>query len=131
MEWTSSLVELGVVGIALLAVLMLVDLIRKKMGVDSSGSHKLQIVECPNRIEGLAATLEEMSKQSGAQTKVMTALMQATEHNRSGIDRLVEQHRPEDGRETWKIPPRMERLQEETRDLLRELVTEVKRNGRT
>jgi len=131
MESLNDLAELGAVGIALLVVLMLVDFIRRKLNWDSPQARTCPvIVECPNKVEGLDATLREVSSQSVAQTRVMTAMLQLLEHNKSGIDRLVDQHKPNvDGRETWKIPQRMETLQEESRDLLRELLTEARKNG--
>lgn len=133
METISDIAELGAVGIAMVVVLMLVDFIRRKLNWD--GEHRAAetlFVECPNKVEGLAATLSEVSTQSAAQTRVMTAMLQLLEHNKNGIDRLVDQHKPNvEGRETWKIPPRMEALQEESRDLLRELVVEAKKGRAT
>lgn len=127
-----GLAELGVAGIALVAVIMLIDFIRKRWRQSEDGDRRgpPAVIGCPNKVEGLADTLKMISKQSGEQTKLLTAQIRVLEHNRGGIDRLVDQHKPAaDGRETWKVSPRMERLTEESRDLLRELVIAVK-NGR-
>ena len=128
----STVGQLGATGLAMLAVVFALDLLRKKYRESDKGERRKMpmVVNCPNRIEGLDATLQEVAKQSGAQTKVLTACSVTLEHNRTAIDTLVRQHAPEGGRERWKIPERMEQLQEETRDLMRELVAAVKSNGR-
>jgi hypothetical protein len=53
------------------------------------------------------------------------------QHNRDGIDRLVEQHKPgPDGRENWKESARADKIREESRDLLKRLVGLIERNGK-
>ena len=125
--------ELGLVGLALVVIVMLVDVIRKRYRQSSNGDRRRvpTVVNCPNKVEGLDATLRAVAKQSGAQTTLLNECTVQLRHNGDGIDRLVEQHKPTlDGRETWKVSPRSERLQEESRDLLRELVAVVKQGGR-
>jgi hypothetical protein len=127
-----GLVEIGSTG-ALLAIIMgLIEIVRRKYRESTNGDRRRvpTVVQCPNKVEGLGATLEEVARASGAQVKLNTEMIRIIQHNRDGIDRLVEQHKPTvDGRETWKIPPRMERLQEESRDLLREVVSLLKQRG--
>ena len=131
MELLQVAAKLGALGIALLVILMLVDMVRKKYRESDPGDRRKVpfVVQCPNKVEGLDATLTSIQKQSAAQTVLLAECTQELRHNGDGISRLVAQHAPQGGRETWKIPPRMELLQEESRDLLRELVNEVKSNN--
>lgn len=132
-EWIAKITEVGVVGMSLVAVIMLVDFIRKRFRESNPGDRRsvsTVSLSCPNKIHELPATLSALIEATREQTRLGASQLEVLKHNREGIDRLVDQHRPSpDGRETWKIPPRMEMLQEETRDLLRELVMVVKKNG--
>ena len=123
--------QLGAVGLAMLAVVFSLDLLRKKYRESDRGDRRRApvIMDCPNKIQGLDATLEEVAKQARASTQALAACAITLNHNRDGIDKLVTQHAPEGGREQWKIPARMESLQEETVVLLRELVVIAKKNG--
>ena len=124
-----QLAEIGATGLALLAVIMLIDFIRRRFGIDPK-CHIPSIIECPNKIEGLAATMIALSNESREQTRLNTEQLKVLQHNQDGIDRLVDQHKPGlDGREMWKTTSRSEKVQEESRDLLRELVSVVKKNG--
>jgi hypothetical protein len=133
-----GLVEIGSTGALLAIIFGLIEVIRRKYRESTNGDRRRAptVVNCPNRIESLGTTLEEIAKQSGTQTKLNmeqtrlnTEMIKLLTHSRDGIDRLVEQHAPEGGRERWKIPPRMEQLQEESRDLLREVVAVLKQGG--
>ena len=129
MSGIEGIVELGAIGLALLAVIMLIDFIRKKFFKETE-CRMPAIIECPNKVEGLSATMVALCNESREQTRLNTEQLKVLQHNMDGIDRLVEQHKPGlDGRETWKTTARAEKFQEESRDLLRELVAVVKRNG--
>ena len=124
-----QLAEIGATGLALLAVIMLIDFIRRRFGIDPK-CRIPSVIECPNKIEGLAATMIALSNESREQTRLNTEQLKVLQHNQDGIDRLVDQHKPGlDGREMWKTTSRSEKVQEESRDLLRELVSVVKKNG--
>lgn len=125
-----GIVDLGIVGALVATIFGLIEVVRRKFRESTNGDRRRAptVVNCPNHIEGLAATMEEWSKQSGAQTRALENIAKNVLSSKGGVDRLVEQHKPNiDGRETWKISPRMESFQEESRDLLKELVAEVKR----
>ena len=127
-----SIADLGAIGLALLAIIMLVDFIRKRFRESERGERRRSplVIECPNKIEGLAATMIALSNESREQTRLNTEQLKVLQHNRDGIDRLVDQHKPGvDGREMWKTTTRSEKIQEDSRDLLRELVAVVKKNG--
>jgi hypothetical protein len=126
-----GVVDYSIIGGLLMVIMSLAEVVRRKIRESTNGDRRRAptIVNCPNHIEGLAATMGEWSKQSGAQTRALERIAEDVQHNRAGIDRLVDQHAPEGGRETWKVDPRMLSLQEESRDLLKELVTEVQRNN--
>ena len=119
-----GLAELGVAGIALVAIIMLIDFIRKRIG---NGKKTQTVLECPNKIERLDATLIALVNQSGEQTRLNTEQLKVLITNTKGIERLVDQHKPDaSGREMWKWTSRSERMQEESRDLLREIVQAMK-----
>jgi len=126
----SQISELGVVGLALLVVLVMIDLIRKKL-LGKDGNGKPMVIDCPNKVEGLSATLVALSEESREQTRLNTEQLKVLTRNHEGIARLVDQHKPDsNGREMWKWTTRSEQIQEESRDLLREIVQAVKqRNG--
>ena len=126
------LVDLGITGMLVVAVIMLIDFIRKRFRGSDKGERRgfPSVIECPNKIEGLAATIIALSNESREQTRLNTEQLRVLTRNEDGIKRLVEQHKPGlDGREMWKTTSRSERVQEESRDLLRELVSVVKKNG--
>ena len=129
-----GIVDYGIVGVLLAVIMGLVEVVRRKYRESSDGDRRKptpMIVKCPNEIEGLNATLIALVNESREQTRLNTEELKLLQHNRDGIDRLVDQHKPTlDGRETWKVSPRMEKLQEESRDSLREIVSLLKRNGR-
>ena len=126
-----KLAEFGVAGLALVVVLVLVlalvDIFRKKL----FGKESASIIECPNKIEGLSATLVALSNESREQTRLNTEQLKVLTRNHEGIGRLVEQHKPDtNGREMWKWTTRSEQIQEESRDLLREIARSMqRRNG--
>ena len=128
-----KLMELGLTGIALIAIVGLVDLVRRRYRSSPNGDRrKLPIViECPNRIEGLGATLKELAQSSRAMQVLVVEQVRILQHNSDGIDRLIEDHAPNaEGRQTWKGTKRQEEVAEESVKLLRELVTAVEKNGR-
>jgi len=126
-----KLAEFGVAGLALVVVLVLVlalvDIFRKKV----FGVEPTSIIKCPNKIERLDATLIALVNESGEQTRLNTEQLKVLTRNNQGIERLVDQHKPDiNGREMWKWTTRSEQIQEESRDLLKEIVTTMKqRNG--
>ena len=127
-----AVAELGVTGMLVVAVIMLIDFIKNKFREHGTGDRRNApaVINCPNKIEGLAATIIALSNESREQTRLNTDQLQVLQHNQDGIDRLVDQHKPGvDGREMWKTSTRSEKVQEESRDLLRELVSVVKKNG--
>ena len=127
-----QIADMGAIGLALLAVIMLVDFIRKRFREGETWDRRKMptAIECPNKVEGLAATMIALSNESREQTRLNTEQLKVLQHNQDGIDRLLDQHKPGlDGREMWKTTSRSEKVQEESRDLLRELVSVVKKNG--
>jgi hypothetical protein len=127
-----ALAELGVTGMLVVAVIMLIDFIKRKFRDGEKGDRRLlpRVIDCPNKVEGLAATMVALCNESREQTRLNTEQLRVIQHNMDGIDRLVDQHKPGlDGREMWKMSTRSEKVQEESRDLLRELVAVVKKNG--
>lgn len=131
-----AIADYGLATLAILALLAGIDYARRRYRESEPGERRKRsdsspkIIGCPNKIYELPQILISLTEAAKEQTRLNTLQLDVLNHNREGIDRLVEQHRPgPDGREAWKIPPRMEQLQEETRDLLRELVMVVKKNG--
>lgn len=135
-----GMAELGVAGIAMIAVVVMVDLLRRKFRESEKGDRRAQpeVIHCPNKgvgmaktLEGILKTLEEQREESRANRKLQTEQLRVLAHVCDGTDRLVEQHKAgADGVESWKVQPRMIALQEESRDLLKDLVRAVKNGGR-
>ena len=130
-----SITDIGLAGLALLALLAVIDYARKRYRESEPGERRKEgisprIIGCPNKIHELPQLLIALTETAKEQARIGSLQLELLNHNRDGIDRLVEQHRPTpDGRETWKIPARMEQLQEESRDSLREIVSLLKKNG--
>lgn len=124
--------EYGVAILALLAVLMLVNFITKRFRESHSGNRRVSpgVINCPNRVEGLADTLKAITKTSGEQFKLTTEAIKMIQHNGEGIDSLVGSHAPVDGREQWKNSPRMEIIMEDMSDGIKELVILTRKNGK-
>jgi hypothetical protein len=122
-----AIAELGVTGALIVVVIMLIDFIRKRFRESDKGDRRTP-PECP--IESSAA-MAAIAAQSGAQTKLLTEQTRVLQDVHSDTGRLVEQHKAgANGVEAWKVQPRMMQLQQESRDLLKELVAVVKKNGR-
>ena len=140
-ELLEGAAQVGVAGLALLALIMLIDLLRRKFREGEQGERREpfapKVVNCPNKIEGLAATLAatlttlgEVRDEARANRMLQTEQLKVLTVSEEGIDRLVEQHKPDGtGREMWKWTARSEGIQEESRDLLREIAMALKKNG--
>jgi hypothetical protein len=94
------------------------------------------LIKCPNKVEGIDATMtaiaDECRTMSGtlaAMTSLNQEQLRHLEHNRGAVDALVKSHAPRDGREWWKTTEKSERIQEEIRDGIRDLVRLTKMNG--
>jgi hypothetical protein len=133
--------EIGVTALALIFGIYLVDLFRKKYRESEPGDRrtKLQVVGCPNKIEGMAEILDgirralgTLTQESAANRDIQTEQLRVLQHVSEGTDRLVEQHKAgPDGVEMWKVSPHMLKLQQESRDLLRDIVNAVERGNGT
>ena len=128
----NKLGELGAVTLALILAIMAFDLVRKKFRQTENGDRRKAsiVVECPNKIEGLAATLELLAEAAQTQVQQNVEHIKLLQLNKTGIDRLVDQHKPVNGVETWKASHRIEELLEDTCVAVKELVREIKRSDR-
>jgi hypothetical protein len=128
-----KLIEFGLLGVALIAIVGLVDLARRRFRQTGNGNRRRMplVIECPNKIQGLSSTLDSLDKSTAALRVLVVEQVKLLQHNRDGIDRLVEQHKPgPDGRENWKESARADAIREESRDLLKKLVGLIERNGK-
>jgi hypothetical protein len=128
-----KLIEFGLLGVALIAIVGLVDLARRRFRQTGNGNRRMTplVIDCPNNIKGLSATLDSLDKSTAALRVLVVEQVKLLQHNRDGIDRLVEQHKPgPDGRENWKESARADAIREESRDLLKKLVGLIERNGK-
>ena len=124
------LVDLGITGMLVVAVIMLIDFIRKRFREGNKGDRRMfpRVIECPNKIEGLAATLVSLDKQIGRLVdhheeyppNAVVDAVKGVARVEIGVARLLEETRP---------GSRAQMIREESRDLLRELVAVVKKNG--
>ena len=130
MDWV-KLADYGVAVLALLVVLILVDVIRRRYRESTNGDRRRDplVVGCPNRIEGLHSTLTALVNDSREQTKLNTEQLRILTSNKENIDHLVRAHAPVDGREWWKTTAKAERIQEEIRDGIKDLVRIAKTDG--
>lgn len=123
--------EYGLLGMALLAVLGLIDFIRKKIRETPNGDRRQSpiVIECPNKIPGIAATLRANTDSTNALRVLIIEQVKLLQHVANGTDRLVDQHKPNpNGRETWKGSAAAEKVQEESRDLLKQMVFLIEQN---
>jgi hypothetical protein len=122
--------EYGLTGLALLALIMLIDFIRKRFREGEVGDRRRAptVIECPNKIQGLSATLSSLDTQIGRLVdhhdeyppNAVTDAVKGVARVETGVIRLLEETRP---------GSRSQMIREESRDLLRELVGLVKKNG--
>lgn len=136
-EW-GKIGELGATIIALLIILQLVEVVRKKYRSTPDGDRRSEpiIIKCPNHIEGLHSTLVALVNGDRERTAQGSRTIELLIHNRQQLDSLVKSHAPRDGREWWKTTPSNDAVQVEIRDGIKnmqhginELVRLAKRNG--
>jgi hypothetical protein len=112
--------ELGALGLALLAVIMLIDFIRNRLGnVGKAPS----VIECPYNARGVEKMFEKMVLNLDASTTMLGELLHIVEENRVNIREVghtARLHGP---------GSRSEKVREESRDLLHEILVVLKRNG--
>lgn len=133
MDWV-KLGELGAVVLAMLTILILVEVIRRRYRESDTGERRdassgTLMIKCPNRVEGLSATLAAISEECRTMTALNQEQLRHLQHNREQIDGLVKAHQPVAGREWWKTTEKSEHIQEEIRDGIRDLVRLAKANG--
>jgi hypothetical protein len=133
----SKLFELGPLALAMLVLLVLAvtgyEVVKRHYRQTGNGNRRRMplVIECPNKIQGLSSTLDSLDKSTAALRVLVVEQVKLLQHNRDGIDRLVDQHKPgPDGRENWKESARADAIREESRDLLKKLVGLIERNGK-
>lgn len=130
-----SLGELGVATLGLIIAILALDMVRKKFRQSTNGNRRQNldplVVNCPNNLPGLQAALISLDKSTRALEKLAIEEVKLLQHNGDGIDILVDQHKAVNGRETWKMSSRTESLLESTCAAVKDLVREIKRNGRS
>ena len=114
------IVEMGAIGLALLAVLMLIDFIKKRFG---NGKAQPVVEDRRRVVDEIEKTLGKMLLNLDTSTRTLSELLHVVEENRIGI-REVEHLANLHG-----AGSRSEKVREESRDLLRDIVTILERNG--
>lgn len=122
-EFLLKLAEASAVALALVIIFFLVDIIRKKYRETEAGDRRRErvVVDCPNHIEGLAATLVGLSEMSRDTVVLQRKQIELLQSNSEGIKTLVASHAPVGGREWWKTTSKAEEIQEDIRDGVKEI----------
>ena len=108
--------ELGVAGIAMIAVVIALDIARKKFRESEKGDRR-----APSN--GLQTTLKGMLTNLDSSTKMLVEILHSIEETRVEIRRVA------DVASLHATGSRSEKVREESRDLLRELLMEIKHRG--
>jgi hypothetical protein len=139
-----AVAELGVIGGLVVGIIMLIDFIRKRFRESGKGERRLipSVIECPNRIQGLSATLTSLDKQIGRLVdhhdeyppNAVTEAVRGVARVEIGVTRLLEETHPgsraqmirEESRDILKA---MEVNQTQTTEILGEILEVTRRNG--
>jgi len=117
--------KLGVPTLLALAILGLIHILNKKYRQSENGDRRapLKVVGCPNKMEGMSATLTGMLVHLDSSTKMLVEILHSQEETKKEVRRVADVasiHAP---------GSRSEKVREESRDLLRELLMVVKRRN--
>lgn len=112
-----QLPELGAIGVAMACVLALFETIKRFIPPRNGNDVKL---ECPNKIYGLNERIRQIDSN-------LKHTFEAARTAMAGVNTLVGQHAAVDGREQWKIGPRLEAIIEATAAHQREMLESQKR----
>lgn len=105
----AQLLQYGVAGAAMALAFAMLKVLEKAWDKrTSNGNGK---IECPNKIHDLAAVLRNLDSTIKRSARI-------EEEVKAGVATLVDQHKPVDGIEQWKIGPE-----------LRETFRDISRNG--
>ena len=93
-----GLADYGIAAMAIFAMIVLIRFLEAR--IQKKNGDKRVVVECPNKIDGLAVTLKSIDG-------FMKTIAASTSECRSGVGELVKDHAPgSDGVQSWKMPAR-------------------------
>jgi len=119
-----ELARFGVPTLLSLAILGLIYVLNKKYRESPKGDRRApqRVVGCPNKMEGLSATLTGMLANLDASTRMLTELLHIMEETKAEVRRVA------DVASIHATGSRSEKIREESRDLLRDLLMEVRQS---
>lgn len=118
-----NIADIGLAGLAIIALIAVIEFAKKRYRESEAGDRRSNptVVNCPNKIYELQPTLKELSQVIERQAEVSKAHVEATksygpaaQRIDAGVERLLEQVRP---------GARAEKVREESRDMLKEIVS--------
>lgn len=113
--------ELGIAGLGLIIALYALDMVRKRYRQTENGDRRKApvVMNCPNRVPGLAETLVRISSNIETSTHLLAELLRIEKDNQKGIQEIRTVS------SLHGAGSRSERVREESRDLLRDLLSAV------
>ena len=121
----TDLAKLGVPTLLALAILGLIYILNRKYRETPNGDRRKapHVISCPNRMQGLDATLQGLLTNLDTSTKILVELLRSMEEARGEL-RAVS-----DVTKLYQSGSRSEKIREESRDLLKELLLVARRTG--
>ena len=119
-----ELSRLGVPTLLALAVLGLIHILNKRYRESEKGDRRAppRVVGCPNKLE--MGTLKGMLANLESSTKMLVEILHCVEETKVELRSIADVTR------LYQTGSRSEKVREESRDLLRELLMEIKHRGR-
>ena len=129
MDWV-KVGELGAVVIAMLCILVLVEVIRRRYRepdqVERMERDLAHVIECPNKVKELPAVLNALGDRLSDLVDLAREQNKTIFHSAEGVDTLVKQHAPVGGVEQWKVGSDTLKVFRDNQKSHHELLEEIK-----